>query len=465
MLPCSNSAESPVFTRVTAPVPQGDPVFDYAHVVSYSLTVINRSDRIPRLSWVTAYLDNLIAMPGSQYVAPVTRGAVYTIYGVQGTARAPVSMSFTQPPSAGTPTTITAAGPGLYTVPAGTTYLKVENTGGGGAGAGMTVAGVGAGGRGGEYAAEPVFPVSAGQVIPYVVGAGDTAGVSPPGGQATVFGPAPGGTLQVFANGGASVATNSNTEPAALGTSANAVEYQGGAGRANPAGTYGGGGGSSAGPSSAGQTPMGSGSVTFTTTGTTMWTCPPGVTQVQATPTGAGGGGGCGSASGNGQGGGGGECRTALIPVTPGNSYPVVVGTGGAGGTGSGNGSAGGQSSFTGDSQRGGDRARRRRRRSATRAAPRRTAARAARAGPGTAAGGAVTPTRTRAAAARRPARTRPVTRAAAPAVPSRRPAAATAAPAPVPGTEQVRRGQRRAAAAAEPGTAPTRAGRVPAGR
>lgn len=350
LLPVSADPNSPVFTRITIPVPQASVTFDYDSVASYSLVITNRQDRVRRLTWVTGYLDALTAYPGSTQVTPVVRGAVYTIYGVQGTARAPVSMSFQQPPSPGTTTTITATGPGTYTVPAGTAYLKVENTGGGGAGAGMTVSGVGAGGRGGEYAAELVFPASAGQVIPYQVGAGDTAGTSPPGGQSTVFGPAPGGTLQVLANGGASAATNSDTEPAALGTSGNSVEHQGGAGRANPAGTYGGGGGSSGGPSSPGQTPQGSGSQTFTATGTTMWTCPPGVFQVQATPTGAGGGGGGGGGSGNGQGGGGGECRTGLVPVTPGSSYPVVVGSGGSGGTSAGNGSGGGQSSFTGDS-------------------------------------------------------------------------------------------------------------------
>ena len=349
-LPVSADPNSPVFTRLAIPIPQNSPVFNYASVAGYSITIINRQDRVRRLAQVTAYIDTLTAQPGSVQVTPVTRGAIYTIYGVQGTARSPVSMQFQQPPSPGTVSAYTTPGPGSYTVPANTAYLKVEDTGGGGAGAGMTVAGIGAGGWGGEYAAEPVFPASSGQVIPYVVGAGDTAGVSPPGGQATVFGPAPGGTLQVVANGGASVATNSNTEPASLGTSANAVEYPGGAGRANPAGTYGGGGGSAGGSNSAGSTPMGSGSVPFTTTGTTMWTCPPGVFSVVATPTGAGGGAGGGGGSGNGQGGGGGETRGATIPVTPGNSYPVVVGTGGTGGTGGGNGTAGGQSSFTGDS-------------------------------------------------------------------------------------------------------------------
>jgi hypothetical protein len=349
LLPVANSAQSPVFTRVTVPIPQNSSSFNYAAVAGYSLTILNRQDRVRRLSWVTAYLDNLTALPGSQFVSPVTRGTVYTVYDVAGTARAPVTMSFQQPPAAGTVTTVTATGPGTYTVPANTAYLKVENIGGGGAGAGLTAAGVGAGAGGGEYAAELVFPASAGQVIPYVVGAGDTAGTSPAGGQATVFGPAPGGTLQVIANGGQSVPTNGTTAGLGGSGSANSVEHPGGAGRANPAGTFGGGGGSSGGDLSAGNTPMGSGSVLFTTPGTFTWTCPPGVFAVLAEDWGGGGGGGSGGSSGNGQGGGGAEYRNALVPTTPGTVYSGVVGAGGAGGTSAGNGTAGGQSSFTGD--------------------------------------------------------------------------------------------------------------------
>jgi hypothetical protein len=354
-LPVSNSAQAPAFTRVTIPVPQNSVTFNYASVAAYALTVTNRSDRVLRLSEVTAYLDALTAYPGSQYVSPVTRGAVYTIYQVAGTARAPVSMAFQQPPTAGTPTTITATGPGTYTVPSSTAYLKVECTGGGGAGAGRTSAGQGAGAGGAEYAAELVFPASAGQVIPYVNGVGDSPGASPPGGQQTVFGPAPGGTLQVIANGGGSVATNGTSAGAGGSGSVNSVEYPGGAGRANPAGTYGGGGGSSAGPSSAGNTPMGSGSVLFTTAGTytgsgSGWLCPAGVFQVLAECWGGGGGAASGGTGENGAGGGGGEYRNALVSVTPGTYYTIVVPPGGAGGTGAGNGSAGGQASFAGDS-------------------------------------------------------------------------------------------------------------------
>ena len=352
LLPVSNAAQSPVFSRITVPVPQTSTTFNYSAVASYSLEIINRSDVIRRLSWVTAYLDNLAAYPGSQSVSPVTRGAIYTLYDVNGTARSPATMAFQQAPSPGTVTTITTAGAGTYTVPSNTTYLKVEAWGGGGAGAGMTTAGVAAGAGGGEYAAETTFqPVSPATLIPYVVGAGDTAGASPSGGQATYFGPAPGGSLQVVANGGGSVPTNSNAAGLGGSGSANSVEHAGGAGRANPASTFGGGGGSSGGTLAAGNTPMGSGSVSFTTPGTNSWTCPAGVFQVLATCWGGGGaGGGSNGAGNNGQGGGGGECRSGLVPVTPGNVYSPVVGAGGAGVSGGVSGNNGAQSSFTGDS-------------------------------------------------------------------------------------------------------------------
>lgn len=506
ILPVAQTAQLPVFSRVTMQIPQSNPVFNYASVASYGLTITNRTDRIPRLNWVTAYLDALTAYPGSQSVTPVPRGAVYTLYGVDGTARSPATMAFQQPPSPGTTTTVTAAGAGTYTVPPNTAYLKVEGIGGGGAGAGMTVAGVGPGGGAAEYAAELIFPASAGQVIPFSVGAGAAAGASPLAGASTVFGPAPGGTLQLTANGGGSVPTpvpvpvgtadgtfetgvsgwgctggtiaqssvhahtgtfsalvtvvgspsqtyirpalqpvtagqectasawvwpvpsglsfeaaidwftstgsyisTSSGAPSALtagtwtqvscagvapsgaafavygptlttptagntfyaddvtlvsapaGTagqggsgSLNAVEHPGGAGRLNPAGTFGGGGGSSGGSSSAGNTPVGSGSVLFTTPGTfsggSGWQCPPGVFQVLAEVWAGGGGGGGGSGGGNGAGGGGGEYRKLLIPVTPGNFYPYTVAAGGSAGTaGGGTGGTGGASSFTGD--------------------------------------------------------------------------------------------------------------------
>ena len=89
--------------------------------------------------------------------------------------------------------------------------------------------------------------------------------------------------------------------------------------------------------------------VTFSTPGTTTWTCPPGVTSISVAVQGGGGAGGAASTttSARGAGGGGGGCAySAAVTVVPGVNYTATVGGGGAGG--SGNGGAGGASSFSG---------------------------------------------------------------------------------------------------------------------
>jgi hypothetical protein len=350
-IPVSENPLLPSFSPVAIPIPQNSATFDYASVVSYSLVIRNRARGLVNddgeLRWTCAYLDALTALPSSMVQAATSpRGALMTIHGVEGTApHMPVSLQFQQPAVAGTPTTVTAAGPGGYTVPSGTVYLKVEAVGGGGAGSSCTVAGVGAGGPGGEYAAELVFPASVGQVIPYSVGAGGTSGLTPVNGQATVFGPAPGATLAVVANGGTSASPNSITAPPGASGSTNSVEYPGGQGR-TASGTVGGGGGSSGGSSSAGQTPQGTTGTVLS--GSSTWTCPAGVTQITVTLIGGGGGASSGSSSTNGTGGGGAECTVYTFTVVPGNVYSFSVGAGGAGGAASGNaGSNGGNSTFT----------------------------------------------------------------------------------------------------------------------
>ena len=106
------------------------------------------------------------------------------------------------------------------------------------------------------------------------------------------------------------------------------------------------------------------GSQTFTSSGT--FTVPAGVYEVQAECWGGGGGGGGGASifglfgSGSGGGGGGGAfAERAMVPVTPGGTYTVTVGSGGSGGTGAplgtsgidgGDGGSGGSTSFTGNS-------------------------------------------------------------------------------------------------------------------
>ena len=345
ILPVTQFYSLPVFSRLSLAIPQGSPVFNYSSVVAYQVTITNRTYPMPRLGWVTAYLDNLTAYPSSQTATPVTRGNIYTLYGVAGTARAPVSMSAQQPAAPGTPTTISAAGSGTYTVPAGTVYLKVEAVGGGGAGATQTVSGVGGGGGGAEDAQEAVFPAVPAQVIPYSIGAGGTPGVVPVNGQATFFGPGPSGSLVVVANGGQSAAQNSITGGQGGTGSGNLTRFPGGTGR-TATGSVGGGGGSSAGSLLPGNTPIGVASTTLSGSGN--WTCPPGVTQITVYAVGGGGSGASGSSSVNGCGGGGGESATQTFTVVPGNSYAYAVGGGGAGGAAGGNsGGIGANTTFT----------------------------------------------------------------------------------------------------------------------
>lgn len=334
---------TPAWSRINVPIPTGSTVFNYASVASYQVVITNQTS-VPRLQWAVAWLDALTAYPASQTSTPVTRGNVYTILGIQGTVHAPVSLAFQQAPVAGTPTSVTTAGVGSYTVPAGTVYLKAEAIGGGGAGAGETGSGVGGGGGGGEYAAETQFPASPAQVIPYTVGAGGVQGATPTNGLPSVFGPGPSSSLVVTANGGQSAAQNSIVGGAGGSGSTNSQEYPGGTGR-TASGSVGGGGGSSAAAGNPGNTPTGTASVVLTGSGN--WSVPTGVTQITVTAVGAGGGAGTGG-SGNGGGAGGGESATQTFSVTPGASIPYACGTGGTPGSSSGDspGSAGGNTTF-----------------------------------------------------------------------------------------------------------------------
>jgi len=96
----------------------------------------------------------------------------------------------------------------------------------------------------------------------------------------------------------------------------------------------------------------------FTTSGSFTWTPPSGVTQVTVEVVGGGGGGGGAGATvqayGGGGGGGAGAYTKAVVNVSSGNTYSIIVGAGGAGGTstsggtntGGTNGSNGSNSSF-----------------------------------------------------------------------------------------------------------------------
>jgi hypothetical protein len=205
----------------------------------------------------------------------------------------------------------------------------------------------------------------------YPAGGGGGAGSS--GGNAVAGSPAQGGaggegipysisgTLTYYAGGGGGGSeTTGKGGPGGQGGGAGATAQSvGGAANTGSNGTAntGGGGGGGAGDNGIGGA-GGSGIVvlrykqvkTFTSAGSTTWTVPSGVTNVEVLVV-AGGGGGGGNATGGqtpqGGGGAGGLVYNPYFTVTPGAVLNVTVGAGGAGGTtGSNAGASGGNSLF-----------------------------------------------------------------------------------------------------------------------
>lgn len=165
----------PAWTRISASIPQGRQGFNYASVTGYSVRISNTtSGGQPGLVRVHVWLDTLIASPLSvQQSASSPRGSLYTVYGLPGTARAPVSAQVQLPASSPVTQEITQGS--TWTVPAGVTQVAAEAWGGGGAGASLSVgAGTwgGGGGGGGEYAAESGVTVVPGSHVPVAIGAG-----------------------------------------------------------------------------------------------------------------------------------------------------------------------------------------------------------------------------------------------------------------------------------------------------
>lgn len=85
----------------------------------------------------------------------------------------------------------------------------------------------------------------------------------------------------------------------------------------------------------------------FATPGTTYWTVPAGVHQLEVWMVGGGGGGGASGAIGGGAGGGAGGYGWMIININPGDVFPITIGAGGApSGSGTTQAQTGGSSSF-----------------------------------------------------------------------------------------------------------------------
>lgn len=242
----SDDSGAPRWQRVTAHIPQNRPGFDYTTVSSYSINVTNRGYHT--LRYAQLYLDRLVANPHSVQNPPAVRGAMYSILGVQGTARTTCSAEFQQPPGSAPQVTVLLPGPvgtpQTWTCPPGVTSVKVECTGPGGGGYLN-------GGGGGEYAAEAAVLVTPQAQYSYVIGAGTAMPI--PGVAAAPTGPTTftGDAVTVTANGGAPGA-RSGAGGAGGSGSTSTTHFSGGSGAAGTSGTLGGGGGGSAGSGGAG---------------------------------------------------------------------------------------------------------------------------------------------------------------------------------------------------------------------
>jgi hypothetical protein len=243
----SNSPGSPNWQQVTVPIPAQNAAgnFVFSNVTRYQFNATNRG--VGGFRYAQMYLDAVTANPRSAQTPAAVRGAMYSLLGIQGTARAPVSLQFQQAPGTGGTVTVTLPGPAgtpqSWVAPSGVTSVTVAEIAPGGIGGTRTSAGQAGGGGGGESAGQTVT-VTPGAISTYNLGAPGTSGAD------TVFTTDLG--TSVTAHRGGSVANNTAAGAAGgTGSAATGYHFNGGTGGTAAGGNAGAGGGS-AGSSGAG---------------------------------------------------------------------------------------------------------------------------------------------------------------------------------------------------------------------
>jgi hypothetical protein len=175
----SKNASAPTWSRLTVPIPQGNNVFNYANVASYSLAFTNHSSGgTSGFVKMHAWLSGLQALPTTINNNPGTpRANLFNIFGAPGSARSPISVQAQLPSQTGN-VVQEFTQVGSWTVPQGVYSVQAECWGAGGAGSSYNTGTnyAGGGGGGGEYAMEPALTVVPGTKIPYFVGAGGVSG-------------------------------------------------------------------------------------------------------------------------------------------------------------------------------------------------------------------------------------------------------------------------------------------------
>jgi hypothetical protein len=307
-----------------------------------------------------AWANNITVVPGQSYEVIVGAGGAG---GYQaGTGSAGGNSSFNNQVKAGGGGISSSTGNYSQGAPGGTILSTI--TGGGGAG-----------GRGGNYGG-----YTGGGVNPGAGGAGGYSGAGGAGadGQTASSGPAPSGSAGSGGGGGGGAGGGQVSGSVGYGGSGGGVGIYGegasGAGGYNSStstlGGYGGSGGDNGVNAGAGAiyggggginsvggkgavriiwgtgrsfpstnvakiVPISPGEIQYTAPDTYYFTVPTGVTSINALTVGGGGAGGqsAGTVSSAGAGGGGGLSWRNSIPVTPGESLTVIVGSGGSGGS------------------------------------------------------------------------------------------------------------------------------------
>lgn len=251
-LSASNNASVPNWQLISINIPS-QAGFDYTHITGYTFTCYNFQYFGTSMT-VDTYLDDLVANPVTTGVAASSRGQIYNLFGVKGSARAPLNLQVQQAPVSNViAVPFTTAGAANWTPPAGVTTYQAEKWAGGAPGGSRTTAGQATGGKGGEYAKDTGLACTPGVPVSLFVGAAGVPSATAPtdGGDTWV-----GANDSTAAHGAVAPAVNTTAASnVAHGVSTSAVHFAGGSPAA--ASTTGGGGGESGGPSGAGNAAVG----------------------------------------------------------------------------------------------------------------------------------------------------------------------------------------------------------------
>jgi hypothetical protein len=218
----SNNPAAPNWTQITVPLPYSD-TFDFSAVVGYQWSCWTASywDQGQQMQ-ASVYLNAFTAAPASASTPASTRGWMAKLYGIEGSAHAPIAVQFQLLEQGQTVETFDTPGPFSITPPDDVVQARVQLLAGGGTGATMTAAGEGGAGSGAGYGEEPAYPIVGGATYNGVIGGPNENTTFDAGGEA-------GGVL---ATAGTPATENSSAGAVAADTSTNSIHYPGGDGAA-----------------------------------------------------------------------------------------------------------------------------------------------------------------------------------------------------------------------------------------